>query len=743
MLNQAGAQIQPMEVTDFSGGMTDNFIAAPANEFEKGDNLYINEYKKPITRPGLVVNDLANSRSALPKRINAQFDLNDQLFQISDLRVQYNDSGYVDVNGPSSHKALTSGDEYSIPSIAKWNGQAVITNSDYAKPVRLYKDGSTWKVFNVGLPRPAAGTVVGGTAGGTTTLFALVYRVQYQSLGVTYEEVGAVSEYISATNLVLNFNLSSIPTLANTATDNYDTANVKIDIYRTQANGTVFFFDGTIDNGVTTYSSTITDAGLALNDFLYSTSGRPDHEEPPPAKHVLFVNDVLFSGNVKEGGVAYPNRLRISNRFQPWSAPSSFYEDFKENITGLSAVGDNLIVFCESSTYLVSGYYFPDGSGGIQKRLISTNIGCISSQSIVSKDSFVLFAGNDGFYLTDGSQVKRVSEGLNYTYQAMTSTQNQKDRIYGTLDPVGNRVLFTVQESDVADDCDGVFVLHISFGVSSKMCFTRWNGGTEYASNFSPTSIYYFNGDIYHGDTRGYLLRYDESELADTKIDVAASPADWTTTAVIYDYSSSAMNFGSSSVKKWVPWIIVEAENASSVSLAIFSNNDNSGEYKALKEIKYLSNIAWEDYDVLWEDSIRWDYYPLLGSKRRFPAGSLRCSYKQIRMTNSFSDIVLESDLGAVTFSASAKTAVLDDISKEWPSDLGDYYIVIDSKLYKILSQALTTLTLEDIAGDLPDGPASWTVKGYRRGEILKLISYTINYSFTAQTQDTFRGSAT
>lgn len=743
MLNQQGVQIQPLEIADFSGGMTDSFIAAQNNEFERGDNFYINEYGKPVTRYGLVLDDPDHARVSTDKRINSLFDLEEQLFQISEKKLFYNAGGFTEVKGPANYEAFNKGNEFSFYSVAQWNKQAFLANTAYSKITRLYKDGATWKLSNVGLPAPiSTGVTSAPTAGAQTYVFALVYKVEYLNQGVVFEEVSGVSDFIVVPASAAPITLNNLPQLTNGVGDHYDVANVKIDIYRSQGDGDVLFHNGTVTNGTTTFLSDMDDEELANRDPLYITGDRPDHEEPPPAKYLHFLNDVLYLADVKEDGVSYPTRLRLSNRFQPWSCPGSFFEDFEEDIKGLSSIGGNLLVFCTSSTYLVNGFYLPDQSGGIQKRKISDTIGCVSARSIVQTNDGVFWAGNDGFYFTDGSRVMRVSEKINYTYRSITTNANQKQRIYGTLDPVGNRVLWAVQRSDVGTDNDTIFVCHLQFGIKPIMPFTTWSGGSLHPNNFAPTALHYFDGYTLQADTRGYLLKYDDQYLTDLKINILTTPDNWLESTIIYDYRSPAFNFGSSAARKWVPWIIMEADNYSSVSLVISSNNDNSGEFKELKEIKYKNNIEWGDYDILFGDeSIRWQYFPLIKTKRRFPAGSLRCAYKQVRFTNAFSVIQDSVELGEATFDFATKTVTLNDPDNIWPTDVLDYYVVVNNKRYRIVGRTDTTLTVEDLDFDLPTGSLPWTINGYRRREILKIISYVLDYSFTSQSQDAYRGS--
>lgn len=751
MLSAAGVQPTPLEIRDFSGGITDNYIAALTQYYKTADNFYINDDRKLVTRSGLELAYTDHPRVPSEKRINALMESEGTFFQSSARDVYAFNSGYSTLAGPSGNKVFSLGSEFSYVSWTNWNKHLIVANSDYSNVTKIFKDGSTWKVHQIGLPEPTVTTLsLTGVAGAKNYLYAIQPYYQYTSEDVLFEEVGKVSEFKFVGNVnepdagANKIVLGNLPSLANTALTNYDTANVKFRVFRTVSDGNVFYLDGEFANGATSYDSTVVDSVLQLKEVLYSSGDVPDHEAPPPAKYVHSVNDILVLGNVVEGSETHTNRVRFSNRFMPFSCPGEFYEDFDEEVMGVSSVGIYPLVFCKSSTFRINGMFLPDGTGSVQKNRISDTIGCISARSIVQTNEGVFWAGNDGFYFTDGIKVMRVSELINTRYKNMTRTANQRDRIYGSYDPVSNRVMWAMQKSDVGLDNDSMFVLHLQFGIKPDMAFTTWSGGPTYSSNFAPTSIFYNEGVIYQGDTRGYLLAYSDIAFTDLKINTAITPSSWLETTIIYDYEGPALDFGSSAARKWVPWIVVNADNASSISLAIFSNNDNSGEERGLKVIKYKGNIEWGDYDIVWGDqSLRWNYFPVIGAKRRFPSGGLRCAYKQIRFTNAYVEIETSDALGTATFDATAKTATLDVGTNEYPVDVLDYYVSLSAddyeRQYRILSRTNTQLVLEDINSDLPSGSYGWKIQGYRRREILKVISYVLDYSFTSQTQDSFR----
>lgn len=750
MLSASGVQIQPLEVKDFSGGITDNYIAGPTNKYQKADNLFITDDNKLTTRPALIVDDEDHPRVASNDKINKLFDCESQKFQVSGKKLYYNASGFTTVAGPTANDFFTAGTVESKVSAAKWNKHVIASNSSFAPVMKLFKDGSTWKAHNLGLPELASDPTVTGTGSGKNFLYAFHYSYEYTSQGVTFEEAGPVTYHSTVvTNTddpgTTNIAISAIPTLANSTDNNWDTSTaLKVKIYRTQDSGTVYYYIGQVNNGTAVFTDNVSDpVALANGIALYTTGGIPDHEAPPPAKYIHVVNDILLCGHIKDGGVEYPNKLRFSNRLQLWSMPSSFEEDFEDDIMGLSSINSYPIVFCKNHVYRLSGFFLPDGSGVITKNTLSDTVGCVNAESIVRTEKGVFWAGDQGFYFTDGSTVMRISEEINVTYKSLVITDTQKANIKGSYDAVNQRVMWLVQSDDDASLADSIYVAHIRYGIKPDTAFTTWSGNSLVSTNFKPISILFYANTVYIGDARGYLLKYDSDSYADAYIDTSVAASSWRTLTIIYDYRSCAFDFGSSAVRKWVPWIIVNADNASSLSLQISGNNDNSGYFRDLAEVQYYTNIDWGNYDILWGDeTIRWNYFPIISPKRRFPAGGLRCSYKQIKLTNSFTVITDSTTVGCTaTFDGSANTATLTDVTKTFPSDVVDYYISVASESYAQQYQISartsdTVLALTDISNVLPSVVSAFKIKGYRRGEVLKIHSYIIDYSMTSQSQD-------
>jgi hypothetical protein len=302
-----------------------------------------------------------------------------------------------------------------------------------------------------------------------------------------------------------------------------------------------------------------------------------------------------------------------------------------------------------------------------------------------------------------------------------------------------------VQADSGSTECDKIFVLDLNFGVSRDMPFTTWSGGTS----FVPTAIEFIDGDLIRGDSRGYIFRHDDSIYTDPKVDTGVAAEDWNTQVITYDYISAATNFGTDYERKFVPRITLVADNETNLSLLIKSVNDDGRLTEECKPIRFRGNLTWGDETVYWGDpNIIWNYEGIIDEYRRFPAKSLRCSYKQIQLTNAEVAIISSDLIGAVTVDTTAHTATLDDSDFDWPGNIVDYYIAFANDNYdrEYLIESVTSdvVTFDDDNSIAPNSAGlEWVIRGKPKGEVLYLQSFTVHYAVFGKTQQAFTNAGT
>jgi hypothetical protein len=154
-----------------------------------------------------------------------------------------------------------------------------------------------------------------------------------------------------------------------------------------------------------------------------------------------------------------------------------------------------------------------------------------------------------------------------------------------------------------------------------------------------------------------------------------------------------------------------------------------------------VEGLGWNDPAVVY----KWNDTTLIDQQRRFPARSLRCSYKQIRITNSFTNITNSDTLGLADVDNVAKTVTLLG-GAEWPVDAIDYFITFEddeyTEEYLIGERTATVLTYYDDANTSVFGTSrKWLIRGYRKGEALNLLSYALKFEAMTSSQTFYKGA--
>lgn len=580
--------------------------------------------------------------------------------------------------------------------------------------------------------------------------YSFHYDYQYYVKDLLFEDLGPVIEVGSSdTTGVLKTRLISagpisiinLPILNNGLVANWDTSNIKIYIYRTSDGGTNFNLVGSVTNGTTTFVDTVQDGSLTSGQELYTTGGAVSNDPPPAAKYLHVVNGFGYYGDIRDDFDHVPNRVRQSIQDDIDSCPQTFFVDLPYAVQGISSVKELPLVFTKTGIYRLEGSFDELGRGSIKAVALSESIGLINNRSIVQIDYGLIFAGNDGFYFTDGYQLKKITEKWNITYQKLIQNESRKNRIYGTYDKSFQRCVWSACKD--GDENDTILVLHMRFDIENQ-CYTTWSGGT----NFIPTAIVYFNNQLIRGSDTGYVFKHDFQYLSDPKIDITISPSLWAKKAIIFDMISPGFDGGTTRFRKWVTGVKVKARNVSNLSLAIFGYNDNKALKGTLTPIRNRSNLVWGDTSVTWGDtSYVWNLKGIIYEKRKFPGGTLRCGNKQVQFTNATVNIENSDTLGLATIDPVLKTITLVNTNNKWNADSVDFTISFLNDNYTqqftITSLTNTVLTVSDSSSLLPiAGNYKWQTKGIPKNEKFELLNYEIEMAVMGDTQVDAMGEA-
>lgn len=279
-------------------------------------------------------------------------------------------------------------------------------------------DGQEWT--DAGFNMFPTGVSAVAAAGGVLSAGTYQYRVLYSWQSVRGElQRSAPSPAVSVTVTATQKVTLTIPTMRLSNRDATAVNQVQIEVYRTEANGTVFYrlsrVDSPLMNDLT--ASTVSfvddstlnvpDTALISNELIYTTGGVYDNIAPPAYRFAC----------------AHKNRLIIAGLEDPYEWRSScqairgemlrFNEAWggrvpsqNGQITGVASLDNSLIIFVERGAYVVLGDG-PDLLGNNPwlppQPITSVTTGPVSAQSINSINAGVLFQNSQGFQLLDRS----------------------------------------------------------------------------------------------------------------------------------------------------------------------------------------------------------------------------------------------------------------------------------------------------------------------------------------------------
>lgn len=787
---------QPLEIDDFSGGRTDLYVNAPANKAREMDNLLI--FKDPSgkakakTRPGchLWFGDYKGTDVRISTLIEID-NLGTGSYAGGNLLVVQSGAsvGYPDTGTTATLVGAPEGVSYS-----KWGRETTVATLG-TRPFYLNSLGAV--ANSRGLPDLATSPTVTPTANTSKSyIYAFAYYHTYTDsvFGIIREVFGPVTQ-VSVTNAdapqTNQNNIAAIPTKANAAGENYPTASMKVKIYRTINNGSTLYYIGQVNNGTAIFADNISDATIQANNILlYTEGGVPDNDPPPFSAVVHTVNDTTYYGNIVEGSIQYTRRIRQSQIGNPDAAPGSFFVDFDDDVIAISSARSIPIVLCRDSVYRLEGAFDEVGRGEIVAVKIGDKVTCSSFQSAVQANDMVFWFGYDSVYATDGYKVFPLNTDQRDTHQSFTRTKTQSDRIQGKFDKVNNRIWWTVQTersftynanddqvNSGVTDCNACYVLDLTQPLTDTSTFTTISGD----KNFSCTAIAFvkdggffsktaaevngFNtGDnlLIRGNRHGHLLIHSKDDVVDSYIapdqtlakNRTENPTDTEVliyyNTVIHTLASPSFNFGTNFIRKYVPKINLACRDQGALSLQVISNNDDGKKIEALTSVRYRGDCTWGDQDLYWGDpTATWNQGGMIIAQRHFPAKNLRCSYKQVTLTNAYVAVVNSDLLGqAVVDSVSKTVTLVNAAGTDWPKYSRGYFISFSTdsyvREYEIIYRTnANVLQYYDTNNFSTSGTVDWVLRGYPKGEVLSIMGYTMHFAYLGKTQQPFRSDST
>lgn len=569
--------------------------------------------------------------------------------------------------------------------------------------------------------------------------------------GTILKECQAPTGYVDTA--VAGTRIINIPKIGSGTFDiaqkNYDTSGtrIKVKIYRTQVNGITPYYVGQVNNGTTTFDDNISDSNLQFSgEVLYIDGGILNNDTVTRYTYMTSVNDFLFAGDITENiaGVDVRRRNRIcqSKPFEPEQVLTGLFVDLAGPVTGLGSYAGFPIAFTDSRAYRLEGTFDALGQGGIALRDISKTVGCISHNSIVETPSGLYWAGKDGFYVSTGSNVTKISRPIDKFYRVFVSSETRKKRIKGCYDAKNKIVFWSVCSDEVSEENNELWMFDEDTGLSRSgldldAAFYHWDNGRH----FKPTAITVHNDNLIRGDSRGFVFEHDEDYTNDVYISSATDSfyiqpdLKVAEIAIPFDYVSVFFDFGNLHVRKWVNELKTWFENGTSIGVDIQSSNNGNSVFKAMTPIQFLNGFVWGAQWVVWGDpDYTWGDTTSVYATRSFPRGQRRCESKQIQFKSLEDSLILQGGTVTVTSGGTQATTIVGD---ELPTDLTGYFIYLSSDAgltypvnAEIVGQSgsyvLNILSAEFV---ISNGSYTYQIRGTRKDERIRLLKYSINYA--------------
>lgn len=700
--------------SDFSGGITDFEFNTASNFSQIMDNWIVQRDKSMQVRPGFYFWDINALRIPTNARVSNIRNIDDTLCFFSDGRVYYNDSGFQEIVGPSGNKAFHNADANTMIDVAQYGDLYIAVDDDYSFPQKIFKDeNGILQVVNAGLPKVISEPVITPSSDDDKNyIYAFVYEYEYRVGTTLFLDLGE-PVYIPIGNAADSFtgshDISLYLELTNGANRNYDTANIRKRIYRTIDGGSTYYLVDTIDNNVTIYTDTTNDDDLTAGEVLYTQGGTKANQLPPPAKYITANNNIVYYANIVESAETKPFRLRFSKIGDPDSCPDTFFEDFESDITGIASIDDRTVVFTENKAIALQGELDDIGRGVVARKSIA-DVGCVSNGSLVTTQDYIYWFSDSGIYRTNGIQYEKLTNHLDITYQAWTSSDLKKRRITGRYDNVNQRVTWCINSGSADNDTLLVYD-EVNRG------FVTQSSGED----FGPTYVIFKDQEMVRADSDGYVFVHNEKQFSDLVKSSTLAPLDWWSKAIPYEWKHIAWAMGDAESLKWINKINLVGRPETAVYLEARTYREGSQDYLALAPIRFNPLIVWGDVFNEWgQYGNRWNSVDYLNTSKRMHRRSRRATHLQLSLASAYVGIqqsVADPDSRVQVTAASKTVAMVLPSTYKFGLVYEGYDIIISGKSYQIQSGSESALIVDDPNGTLVDGVYEYEIKGYPKSQ--------------------------
>lgn len=268
---------------------------------------------------------------------------------------------------------------------------------------------------------PELKSVTSGASGGAIGAGSYLYRAVYEwrdSNGQLQQSAPSAPLSVTMSGST-NTQTVSVTTLSLTEKLAEKGRNdVSIVLYRTLANGTVFYrvtsqtspvlnTAAARSTGKVTITDTLSDAAIASNQILYTVGGEVENINGPSPTLILSFKNRLFALTGEDPSAVYYSKELIQGLAPAFNDTLriSVNPQFG-NITALGSLDDKLVIFKPAAIYVVAGDGpLPNGQQNTfsEAAKIASDVGCTNPSSVVETPLGLMFQSAKGIYLLDRS----------------------------------------------------------------------------------------------------------------------------------------------------------------------------------------------------------------------------------------------------------------------------------------------------------------------------------------------------
>lgn len=243
----------------------------------------------------------------------------------------------------------------------------------------------------------------------------------------------------------------TIPTLRYTKKTAPVRSEVICSIYRTLANGTIFYkvssdtapLYNTTQADTISYLDTMSDATAASRPLLYTTGGVLDNLPLPSSTSIVAFKNRLFAAGLEDisqiayskefvtnEGVAFAGELRLG------------VNSGAGGVTALSVLDDKLVIFKKNQIFILTGNG-PTDTGAqndfVSPQQVAVDVGCSQPESVVLTSKGIMFKSSKGIYLLNRSLETEyigaaVEKFNNLTITSASSLASQNKVLFSTAE---------------------------------------------------------------------------------------------------------------------------------------------------------------------------------------------------------------------------------------------------------------------------------------------------------------------